>query len=112
MAVDRNGRRYHDFVLGSRGTETGSILWNRIEKDRDKSVIYTDYWKAYSEFLPSERHKKTKAKTFTVEGYNSILRHFIARLRRKTKCYSKSIEMLKYTFILAIWYLNKKVIYA
>jgi IS1 family transposase len=26
-------------------------------------------------------HTKSKAETYTVEGYNSILRHFLARLR-------------------------------
>ena len=55
----------------------------------------TDHWRAYAEFLPEKIHTQSKAETFTVEGYNSILRHFLARLRRKTKCYTKSLEMLK-----------------
>lgn len=54
----------------------------------------TDYWKAYQEFLPEEKHIQSKAETFTVEGYNSLFRHFLARLRRKIKCYTKSLEML------------------
>ena len=54
----------------------------------------TDYWKAYQEFLPEEKHIQSKAETFTVEGYNSLFRHFLARLRRKTKCYTKSLKML------------------
>ena len=60
----------------------------------------TDHWRAYAEFLPETIHTLSKAETFTVEGYNSILRHFLARLRRKTKCYTKSLEMLKYSVIL------------
>ncbi|MDD5581445.1 MAG: IS1 family transposase, partial [Methylobacter sp.] len=40
---------------------------------------------------------RSKAETYTVEGYNSLCRHFLARLRRKSKCYSKSQEMLKYS---------------
>ena len=43
----------------------------------------TDHWKAYAEFLPENIHTQSKAETYTVEGYNSILRHFLARLRRK-----------------------------
>jgi len=82
------------------------VLWEKIKNSCENSIIYTDYWRAYSEFLPKERHFKTKAETYTVEGYNSRLRHFVARLRRKTKCYSKSFEMLKYTLILIMWYLN------
>ena len=47
----------------------------------------TDHWRAYAEFLPKEIHTQSKAETYTVEGYNSIFRHFLARLRRKSKCY-------------------------
>jgi len=55
----------------------------------------TDYWKAYENFIPKEKHIQSKAETFTVEGYNSLFRHFLARMRRKTKCYTKKVEMLK-----------------
>ena len=54
----------------------------------------TDHWSPYNEFAPNEIHNRSKAETFTVEGYNSLFRHFLARLRRKTKCYSKSLNML------------------
>ncbi|HIM94860.1 MAG TPA: IS1 family transposase, partial [Campylobacterales bacterium] len=37
---------------------------------------------------------------FTFEGYNSLFRHFLARIRRKSKCYSKSKTMLYYSFAL------------
>jgi len=45
-------------------------------------------------------HTQSKAETYTVEGYNSLFRHFLARLRRKSKCYSKSKKMLKYSVML------------
>ncbi|MDY0387018.1 MAG: IS1 family transposase, partial [Methanolobus sp.] len=54
-------------------------------------------------------HTRSKAETYTVEGYNSIFRHFLARLRRKTKCYSKSLEMLKYYVLLLMKYRNKEI---
>lgn len=60
----------------------------------------TDNWKAYGEFIPKELHIISKAETYTVEGYNSLFRHFLARLRRKTKCYTKSLIMLKYSVLL------------
>ncbi len=69
----------------------------------------TDHWRAYAEFISETIHTQSKAKTYTVEGYNSILRHFLARLRRKTKCYTKSLEMLKYSVILLMKYKNKKL---
>lgn len=69
----------------------------------------TDHWRAYAEFLPSNIHTRSKAETYTVEGYNSIFRHFLARLRRKSKCYTKSLEMLKYSILLLMQYRNKEL---
>ena len=37
----------------------------------------TDYWKAYQKFIPQDKHVQSKAETFTVEGYNSLFRHFL-----------------------------------
>lgn len=80
-------------MCGTRGAETGRKLIEQI-RDKDIGLFYSDYWKAYGEILTDYWHVQTKAETYTVEGYNSILRHHLARLRRKTKCYSKSVEML------------------
>jgi len=63
-------------------------------------TITSDYWKAYEDFVPEKMHIQSKKETFTVEGYNSLLRHFLARMRRKSKCYSKSIEMLYLSILL------------
>jgi insertion element IS1 protein InsB len=60
----------------------------------------TDYWQPCQAFLPSKLHTQSKAETFTVEGYNSLFRHFLARLRRKSKCYSKYMIMLLYSVTL------------
>lgn len=37
-----------------------------------------------------------------VEGENTRLRHYLARLHRKTLCYSKSVTMLEYSIKLLI----------
>ena len=60
----------------------------------------TDYGKPYEHVVPPEIHTQSKAETFTVEGYNSLFRHFLARLRRKSKCYSKSLDMLRYSVVM------------
>ena len=68
----------------------------------------TDYWKPYEDFVPKKNHIQSKAETYTVEGYNSLFRHFLARLRRKTKCYTKSLKMLIYSVKLLMEYRNNK----
>ena len=86
-------------MLGDRGTATGRQLWDAIQ-GIDIKKIATDYWKPYENFVPRELHVQSKAETFTVEGYTSLFRHFLARMRRKSKCYSKSKEMLKHSVTL------------
>jgi insertion element IS1 protein InsB len=60
----------------------------------------SDYWRPYETFIPNALHTPLKAETYAVEGYNSLFRHFLARLRCQSKCYSKSQEMLKYSILL------------
>ncbi|MBC6409119.1 MAG: IS1 family transposase [Ekhidna sp.] len=64
------------------------------------ATYYTDYWKAYESILPTDRHIQSKAATYSIEGLNSSIRHYLARFRRKTKCYSKSKEMIEYSLYL------------
>lgn len=68
--------------------------------------IASDFWKAYESIVPKEKHVQTKSETFTVEGYNSLFRHFLARMRRKTKCYSQKVEMLKLSILLLMHHRN------
>ena len=108
IAVDRLGHRFLHIVIGSRDADTGQCLWEDIAH-HDIGHIMTDYWQPYQVFLPSEVHIQSKAQTFTVEGYNSVLRHFLARLRRKSKCYSKSMKMLLYSVMLLMLKRNKNL---
>ena len=68
--------------------------------------IASDYWKPYESVIPQEKHIQSKAETFTVEGYNSLFRHFLARMRRKSKCYSKKVEMLKLSILMLMHHRN------
>jgi insertion element IS1 protein InsB len=99
IAVDRYGKRFVNCVLGTRDTATGKQLWDALQ-DKEIEQVMTDFWKPYEHFVPNDIHIQSKAETYTVEGYNSLFRHFLARLRRKTKCYSKSKKMLLYSVML------------
>ena len=101
FAVDRDKRQHLDFVVGTRGTETGIKLWKKIEPIADERIM-TDYWKSYAEMIPENKLKQSKKETYTVESYNGLLRHYLARFRRKTKCYTKSLEMLEISVSLFI----------
>jgi insertion element IS1 protein InsB len=84
------------------------MLWDKIQ-DISMGQVATDFWSPYNNFVPENIHIRGKADTFTVEGYNSIFRHFLARMRRRSKCYSKSKEMLELSFLLLIKYRNNEL---
>jgi len=75
------------------------------------ATVMTDYWDPYEHFVPPEKHIQSKAETFTVEGYNSLFRHFLARFCRKTKCYRKSETMLRYSVMLLMAHWNGELEY-
>ena len=99
IAVDRYEKKCINCIIGDRSAQTGQKLWNEIEDQLDGKIA-TDYWQPYEHFIPEKDHVQSTAETYTVEGYNSIFRHFLARLRRKTKCYTKSVRMLALSILL------------
>ena len=72
---------------------TGEQLWEAIKIPLIDQVM-TAYWEPYEKFIPSDQHMQSKAEACTVEGYNSVFRHFLTRVRWKTKDYSQSETML------------------
>lgn len=63
-----NKERFIDCVLGFRGAITGERLWESV----GRLGKGTDYWKPYAEFVPEEQHVRSKAETYTVEGYKPV----------------------------------------
>jgi insertion element IS1 protein InsB len=84
------------------------MLWQKVGK-LAAGFVDTDYWKSYNEIVPEEQLVQTKAETYTVESYNALIRHFLSRFRRKTKCYSKSEEMIILSLKLLFAYRNKSL---
>ena len=66
----------------------------------------TDGYKVYQSFINDVDQIVDKTYMTRVEGENTRLRHYLARLHRKTLCYSKSINMLKYSIRLLLHYLK------
>ena len=83
-------------------------LWEKI-KDLTVGFYASDHWKSYEEFIPPQKHLQTKAETYTVEGYNSRIRHYLARFKRKTKCYSKVDYMIVISLNLLMLKLNNEL---
>ncbi|MDR1335125.1 MAG: hypothetical protein LBJ19_02545 [Holosporaceae bacterium] len=105
--VDRNRLRFAGFEVGDSSSDTFRRLWDKL-KAQTLNFVCTDGNPVYTEVLGEDadlKHVVTKSETCLVESYNSVLRYYLARLHRKTKCYSKSEKMLRLSICL---FLHKK----
>ena len=97
------------WTIGDRSAQTFKSLWH-IVRCWQCFFYVTDGWKVYSMFIEAGAHLVSKTYMTRVEGENTRLRHYLARLHRKTLCYSKSLEMLKCSLRLLLHYLNYRVV--
>ena len=91
LAVEREAHQILEVVAGGRDKSAGQLLWSLLANHHIQAVK-TDYYPVYPLIIPPSLLEQSKKQTYTVEGYNSLLRHWLARLKRKTKCYSKCLE--------------------
>lgn len=96
QAIDTNSKQILGFVCGKTDTNTFKRLYQQLNT-HNIQLFFSDYWKSYRQVILKPKHITSKAQTFTIEGSNSLIRHFIARFTRKSKCYSKSEKMIENT---------------
>jgi len=52
-----------------------------------------------------------KSQTYSVEGGNAELRHYLARLAKKSRCFSRSLEALRRAITLFVHCWNRRQLY-
>ena len=103
-AVDRATKKVCGWALGDRSAQTAQRLDAQLPH-APHLTFCTDFWHPYAALFAEHRHLQGKAHTFTIESCNNRIRVYLARLRRKTHCYSKSLKNLAASILL---YLLKK----
>ena len=73
-------------------------------------LYITNSYKVYPCLIEDADHLVSKMAMTRIEGENCRLRHYLARLHRKTLCYSKLVEMLSCSVRLLIYYLQSQQI--
>ena len=79
-----------DAVVGARDAVTGARLFATLARHTFQ-LVCTDF---YRTLVPIHLPYRSKTETTAVESCNSLVRHYLARFRRRTKCYSKCKHML------------------
>jgi insertion element IS1 protein InsB len=87
--------------MGDHSAKTFQPLWELVRNWKCYFYV-TDGWPVYPMFIPDGDQIICKTYMTRVEGENTRLRHYLARLHRKTLCYSKSKEMLAHSVRLLI----------
>ena len=101
LAVDRDRNKIVDIqVSKSREFSDYYEMALRIEEIYKIEHLCTDGYDAYKKYKISKYHHTTKAETSLVESKNSLIRHYLARFIRRTKRYSKSLDMIKHSLFL------------
>jgi insertion element IS1 protein InsB len=75
---------------------------------------YSDLFATYKTLLYSPgKHTPMpgKSETYRVEGMNSELRHYLKRLTRKTRCFSRCFRALQRTIKLFVFAWNRRQLY-
>jgi IS1 family transposase len=96
------------------------VVWERTEAALQQMLddslqahqYYSDRFPIYANlaYHPSQRHLglPNKSQTYTVEGVNADLRHYLARLHRKSRCFSRSLTALAQALRLFVFAYNQR----
>ena len=69
-----------------------------VDNGPEAEYYCTDGYLSYVDIVYPGKHirnVRNKSDTFTVEGINADLRHYIPILRRRSRCFPRKIETLK-----------------
>ena len=71
---------------------------------------FSDAFNTYRELCYWGEHRAMydKSETYSVEGDNAELRHYLARLTRRSRCFSKCIGALRRAVELFVWCWNRR----
>ena len=85
LAICRFSKKIIAYQTGSRGVKIARKLWANI-KDIPCQCYCSDHWSIYEKILAYAKHCQSQAEPYTIESYNALFRHYVARFHRRTKC--------------------------
>ena len=93
--VSRNPRQIVGFDVAR--DKSPQRIQRIVDNAPDAEKYCTDGWYGYIDVIYPGKHIRNcrnKSDTFTVEGINADLRHYIPILRRRSRCFARSLETL------------------
>ena len=95
-------------------TERSHLIAQEMVYEAPARHYYSDFFQMYFNLhfgYGQYEALRDKSETYSVEGGNAELRHYMARLARKTRCISRCIESLRRHVKIFIHAWNKRQLY-
>ena len=96
------------------GQRHEAILQQVVDDAPQAAYYFSDLYAPYQSLLYTPgRHTSMpdKSETYRVEGDNAELRHYLARLARKSRCFSRCIQALRRAIKLFVYAWNARQLY-
>ena len=101
LAVDRVRSKVIDFeATQSRELRAYLPMAMRLKEKYNIATSCSDCYHVYGKYIIFKKHRMTKKTTTLVESFSSLIRHYLARFSRKTKRYSKAVDMICHSLLL------------
>jgi IS1 family transposase len=93
---------------------TTDIMQAMLDRSPQAAVYYSDDFSTYHAlvYYPGTHCvRRDKSQTYSVEADNAELRHYLARLGRKSRCFSRSIQALWRSIKLFVFAWNRRQLF-
>lgn len=110
--VDRRTSCIVGWTVASERNETA--LQQVVDSAPQAAFYFSDLYAPYRTLVYTpgiHTPMPDKSETYRVEGVNAELRHYLARLARKSRCFSRCIEALRRAVKLFVFAWNRRQLY-
>ena len=110
--VEGTGRCIVGWRVGQERSE--SIMQGLVDEAPQALFYFSDDVSSYSALIDKpglHRSLNDKSQTYCVEGDNAELRHYLARLGRKSRCFSRCLSALRRAITLFVYAWNRRQLY-
>jgi IS1 family transposase len=107
-AVDRSTHTIVGFAVCAE--RTLELLQSVVDNSIKAENYYTDSFLMYQDLSCWGNHTmlKDKSETYSVEGTNADLKHYLARLQRASRCFSRCFKALARAIELFVYFYNER----
>ena len=110
--VERTSRCIVGWRVGEERSE--NVMQGLVDEAPQALFYFSDDFSTYSALIYKpglHLSLNDKSQTYSVEGDNAELRHYLARLARKSRCFSRCLTALRRAIRLFVFAWNRRQLY-